>query len=210
MSRFGVLGWMAICLLAFGCGKSADQGATQAPPAGANGAASATTAPPQDVKTVVTCFLEALRKGDNDAATKLLSKVARQKAEASGKCVAPPPSESAKIEVEEATYPTPGHEIAHVPTKWIDLDETGKPRSDRAILVCRLEPEGWRVAAFAAYVFEGEDPLLLNFEDLEDMAKKQTWLKEEIARRAKQATIQSADAENSVPAEKKPQDAFRR
>jgi ribosomal protein S20 len=194
---------MAMCLLAFGCGKSADQGATQGSPAGANAAA-----PTPDVKTVVTSFLEALRKGDNDAATKLLSKVARQKAEASGKCVAPPPSESAKIEVEEATYPD--REIAHVPTKWIDLDETGKPRSDRAILVCRLEPEGWRVAAFAAYVFEGEDPLLLNFEDLEDMAKKQTWLKEEIARRAKQATIQSADAENSVPAEKKPQDAFRR
>ena len=57
---------------------------------------------------------------------------------------------------------------------------TGKPRTDKATWVCRLEPEGWRVAGFAAYVFEGEDPLLLSFEDPEDMAKKQKWLKEEI------------------------------
>ena len=86
-------------------------------------------------------------------------------------------------------YPTPEHDIAHVPTKWIDLDETGKPRTDKATWVCRLEPEGWRVAGFAAYVFDGEDPLLLSFEDPDDMAKKQNWLKEEIDRRAKQETL---------------------
>ena len=97
-----------------------------------------------------------------------------------GRYVVPPPNDGAKIEVEDAVYPTPSHDIAHVPTRWIDLDETGKPRTDKATWVCRLEHEGWRVAAFAAYVFDGEDPLLLNFEDLEDMAKKQTWLREEI------------------------------
>ncbi len=108
-------------------------------------------------------------------------------------------------------YPTPGHDIAHVPTRWIDLDETGKPRTDRATWVCRLEAEGWRVAGFAAYVFEGEDPLLLSFEDPDDMAKKQNWLKEEITRRAKQETATPASGENSFQAEqKKPQDAFRR
>ena len=45
--------------------------------------------PSQDAKAVVTSFLEAIRKGDNDAATKLLTKVARQKAEETGRCVAP-------------------------------------------------------------------------------------------------------------------------
>ena len=164
--------------------------------------------PSQDAKAVVTSFLEAIRKGDNDAATKLLTKVARQKAEETGRCVAPAANDSATIEVEDAVYPTPGHDIAHVPTKWIDLDATGKPRTDKATWVCRLEPEGWRVAGFAAYVFEGEDPLLLSFEDPEDMAKKQDWLKEEIDRRAKQETTASCQRRKFVPSGKKPPGRF--
>jgi hypothetical protein len=207
LSRSSILGWAAMALLAFGCSKSNNDGAVQGPPAAALNTPSA---PPQDAKMVVTGFLDALRKGDNDAATKLLTKVARQKAEATNRCVAPAANDSAKIEVEDAAYPTPDHDIAHVPTRWIDLDETGKPRTDKATWVCRLEPEGWRVAGFAAFVFEGEDPLLLSFEDPDDMQKKQTWLKEEINRRAKQATIPPAGGENSFQAEKKPQDAFRR
>ena len=39
-------------------------------------------------KLVVTNFLEAIRKGDNEAATKLLTKVARQKAAETGRSVA--------------------------------------------------------------------------------------------------------------------------
>ncbi len=112
--------------------------------------------------------------------------------------------------MEEPVFPTAGHDIAHVPTKWIDLDDSGKPRTDKATWVCRLEEEGWRVAGFAAYVFDGEDPLLLSFEDPSDMAKKQTWLKEEIDRRAKQEKAALTGAENPSQAERKPEDAFRR
>ncbi len=154
---------------------------------------SASVAASPDAKVVVTRFLEAMRKGDNDAATKLLTKVARQKVQDSGRCVAPPAHERAKIQVEDVVYPTPDHKIAHVTTKWTDLDEMGKPRTDKATWVCRLEPEGWRVAGFAAYVFEGEDPLLLSFEDPEDLAKKQKWLLDEINRRAKQEAPSADD-----------------
>ena len=209
LSRSSILGLAAMALLAFGCSKSSDHGTTQATPAAASIPASAApAAPPQDAKAVVTSFLEAIRKGDNDAATKLLTKVARQKAEETGRCVAPPANDSAKIEVEDAEYPTPDHDIAHVPTKWIDLDESGKPRTDKATWVCRLEPEGWRVAGFAAYVFEGEAPLLLSFEDPEDMAKKQKWLKEEIDRRCKTGDDSPAGGENPSQAEKKPAGRF--
>jgi hypothetical protein len=211
LSRSSILGWAAIALLAFGCSKSSDHGAPQATPAAASGTANSApaTASP-DAKVVVSSFLEAFRRGDNDAATKFLTKIARQKVEDTGRYVTPPASDSAKIEVEETVYPTPGHDIAHVPTKWIDLDAMGKPRMDRLTWVCRLEPEGWRVAGFAAYVFEGEDPLLLNFEDPDDFVKKQNWLKEEIVRRTKQETTPPARGENSFQAGKKPQDAFRR
>jgi len=211
LSRSKSLGLAALALLVFGCGKSSDQGSTKATPASASNASAATPATPSlDAKEVVSRFLDAIRKGDNDEAMKYLSRKARQEAEASGRYVVPPPNESAKIVVEDAVYPNADHVIAHVPTSWIDLDDSGKPRTDKATWVCRLEPEGWRVAAFAAYVFEGEDPLLLNFEDLDDMAKKQTWLKEEITRRAKQAASPSTPGANSFQAEKNPQDAFRR
>ncbi len=211
-SRWRTLGLAAVGLLAFGCGKSNDPGAKQATGAAASSPAEGAAAalPQQDPKVVVTSFLDAIRKGDNEAATRMLTQVARQNAEKTGRCVAPAANDNAKIEVDDAVYPTPAHDIAQVPTKWIDLDESGKPRTDRATWVCRLEPEGWRVAGFAAYVFEGEDPLLLSFEDPEDMAKKQEWLKKEIERRSKQETTAPANGENPYQAAKNPQDAFRR
>ncbi len=207
-----MLGLAAMGMLASGCSKSNDSGTAQVTAAPASNAANAApaTLPQQDAKAVVASFLDAIRKGDDEAATKLLTQVARQKAEKTGRCVAPAPNDNAKIEVDDAVYPTPAHDIAHVPTRWIDLDETGKPRTDKATWVCRLEPEGWRVAGFAAYVFEGEDPLLLSFEDPEDMAKKQDWLKKELDRRAKQELTPPAGGQNPFQAEKNPQDAFRR
>ncbi len=161
---------------AFGRGKSTASGA------GLAGSAAAA----QEAKALVASFLEAFRKGDNNTATKLLTKVARQKAEETGRSVALAVNDSARFEVDDAVYPTPKHDIAHVPTKWIDRDEAGKLRTDKATWICRQEPEGWRIVGVAAYVFEGEDPLLLSFEDPDDMAKKQNWLKEEIERRASQ------------------------
>jgi hypothetical protein len=149
------------------------------------------TSRPPDPKAVVTRFLDALRKGNSDAAAELLTKLARQKTEESGRAIAPPADENVKIEVDNASYPSPDHKTAQVSIRWIDLDEKGKLWTDKATLTCRLESDGWRVAGFAAYVFEGEDPLFLNFEDLDDLAKKQQWLREELVRREKQAASSS-------------------
>ena len=212
LSRFSILGLAAIGLLAFGCGKSNDSGTTQAtPPAASVPASAARNAPAQDPKVVVAGFLEAFRKGDNDAAMKLLTNLARQKVAETGRCVTPPANDRARFEIEEVEYPTSDHEIAHVPAKWIVPDDvTGEPHTDKATWVCRLEPEGWRVAAFAAYVFDGEPPLLLSFEDPAGMAKQQKLLDEEIQRRSKEETTPPPSGENPLQAEQKPKDAFRR
>jgi hypothetical protein len=66
------------------------------------------------------------------------------------------------------------------------------------------------VAAFAAYVFDGEPPLLLSFEDPAGMAKQQKLLDEEIQRRSKEETTPPPSGENPLQAEQKPKDAFRR
>ena len=99
-----------------------------------------------------------------------------------------------------------------MPALWIVPDDaTGQPHADKSIWICRREPEGWRVAALAAYVYEGEDPMFLNFEKPEEMAKQQEWLKrEETDRRLKEETAPPAGKESSSQAEQKPQDAFRR
>ena len=100
LSRISVLGLAAMGLLAFGCSKSNDPGATQAtPPAGSipANAASVPAAPLEDVKVVVGRFLEALRTGDSDAAEKLLTKAAREKIAGTDLKVAPPPNETRAV-----------------------------------------------------------------------------------------------------------------
>ena len=67
---------------------------------------------------------------------------------------------------------------------WTDIDPDGQPKTDEAIWVLRHESRGWRIAGVAAQVFPGEPPLLLNFEDPQDMIRKQQWVREEIQRRA--------------------------
>jgi hypothetical protein len=163
-----------------------------------------------EAKSVVTEFLNALRRGDDPKAKSLLTKLAKQKVEEQGRTLGHGANDSVKVEVDDATFPTPEHDIAHVPTRWIDQDENGKPRTDKATWVCRHEADGWRVAGFAAYVFDGEEPLFMNFEDPEDMAKHEQWLKEEEERRAKPESTSRSTGDASLEAQKSPKDAFQR
>ena len=66
---------------------------------------------------------------------------------------------------------------------WTDVDADGQLKTDEAIWVVRREPEGWRIVGVAAMVFPGEPPVVLNFEDPDDMLRQQQWIREEIRRR---------------------------
>ena len=133
MTRSITLAVAAITVLAYGCGKSSDGRANNGGPApmSVNGP-SAQDRAKHEAKMVVTDFLNAFRRGDDAKAKTLLTKVARQKAEEKGRAVAPPANDNVKIEVDEPTLLPPDHDIAHVPTRWIDQDENGKPRTDKA------------------------------------------------------------------------------
>jgi hypothetical protein len=61
--------------------------------------------------------------------------------------------------------------------------------------VLRLEKDEWRVVGVAAQIFPGEAPLLLNFEDPEDMFRKQQWVREEIRRRMESGELQAQNGE---------------
>jgi hypothetical protein len=49
--------------------------------------------------------------------------------------------------------------------------------------VLRTGMEGWRIAGMAAVVFDGEPPLLLDFENLEEAMNKIRMLRETIEQR---------------------------
>ncbi len=134
-------------------------------------------------------WLEAVRTGNDEKATAMLTTVAREKTAAMNLSVRPPASETAKYEIGRVRMV--GEDAAQVAATWTDLDEEGKPQTDEAIWVLRKEPQGWRIAGVAATVFPGEPPLKLNFEDPEDMLLKQQWLREEYRRRAEQQTQQA-------------------
>jgi hypothetical protein len=79
-------------------------------------------------------------------------------------------------------------DAARVSVKFSDSDDKGNRRTDEVVCVLHRVAEGWRVAGMAVPVFAGEPPMLLTFEDPAGMAEQQKKVRDEIQRRAKQAT----------------------
>ena len=139
-------------------------------------------------------FLEALRTGNDEKASKMLTTAAREKTASLNRNVTPPASDTAKFSVGKVDYVN--DDGARVACTWTDLDEDGQPKTDEAIWVLRREQRDWRVAGVAAQVFPGEPPLLLNFEDPDDMFRKQQWVREEIRRRTEAGDLQAKVEKN--------------
>ena len=145
------------------------------------GAGSARTEP---AKTTVVTFLEAIKRGDDAAARGLLTKVARRKTEEMGISVAPPVADTATYSIRDCEMVGEANDLVHVGTAWTDVDADGFKTTENVVWVVRLDPEGWRVVGMAMRVFDDMPPLLLNFEDPEDMIAKQERVAEEIQKRA--------------------------
>ncbi len=137
-------------------------------------------------QTVVS-FLEAIRRGDDGTAQGLLSVAARTKTEELGLSVAPPVEDTATYAIKECEVVSEEGDLVHVGTTWTDTDADGFKTSDNVVWVVRLEPEGWRVVGMAMRIFDDLPPLLLNFEDPEDMLAKQELVAQELQRRASAA-----------------------
>jgi hypothetical protein len=135
-------------------------------------------------------FLEAVRLGNDATAGQMLTKLAREKTAEMQLVVAPPGSETAKFSVGEVEYL--GETGAHVASTWTDIVEDGQAHTDTIVWILRKEPEGWRIAGMGTKLFDDAPPLLLNFEDPEDMIRKQRMAEEEMARRSQPAGSQAA------------------
>ena len=165
-------------------------------------AAGGSTAKAEPAKTTVVAFLEAIKRGDDGAARGLLTKVARLKTEELGISVAPPVADTATYSVRDAEIVGEAEDLVHVGTTWTDVDGDGFKTTENVVWVVRLDPEGWRVVGMAMRVFEDMAPLLLNFEDPEDMLAKQEMVAQEIQKRSQQAEKEAAarTARGTTPA----------
>lgn len=178
----------AVTLVLAGCGKSdtpstASETTTPAAPV-------AKSTPTESVKT----FLSAIKDGNDNDADRMLTALARQKTQEADLYVAPPGSATASFEVGE--FEVDGKE-AQVFCTWSDVDEDGNRHTDKIVWLLRNEPEGWRISGMATELFPGEDPLILNFENPEEMIKKQRAAEEEMIRRAT-ATLQQTSPDQPV------------
>jgi RNA polymerase sigma-70 factor (ECF subfamily) len=141
---------------------------------------SAGSAATEPAKAAVVKFLDAMKRGDEAAASGMLTSVARAKTEEVGISVAPPVPDTATYTVRDCEMVSEANDLAHVATTWADVDETGAPTSENIVWAVRLDPEGWRVVGMAMKIFEDMPPLLLNFEDPQDMIAKQEMVAEEL------------------------------
>jgi hypothetical protein len=155
------------------------------------------TAGAEPAKAAVVTFLEAVKRGDDAAARGMLTKLARLKTEELGISVAPPVADSATYSVRECEMVGDGHDLAHVGTTWTDMDSEGFKTTENVVWVVRLDPEGWRVVGMAMRVFDDMPPLLLNFEDPEDMLAKQELGAKELHKRA-EAAAQETSADRTA------------
>ena len=204
MWRTGWIVWSAVLAVGvMGCGGS-DETAQKPKSSGGeaqSGGGGKTGAQQNGPAQAVFEFLEAVRTGNDDKAALMLTKMARRKTAELNMEVAPPGSDTAEFKVGRVEYLA--EDGARVASTWSDLDENSQKRTDEILWMVRRDPEGWRIAGVAATVFKGEPPLLLNFEDPEEMIRKQEWVQQEVRRRAQQGNRQAQGPEN-------PPDSIRR
>lgn len=195
--------WTAILLGAIaGCSKTDDSAATanqssETSDQAASEKAGSDAAEQGGPAEAVAEFLDAVKNGQDAKANGMLTKLALEETAKMNMVVAPPGSDTASFEVGEVELLSEGDEQgAQVASKWTDVGDDGLPHTDEIIWMLRKEPEGWRIAGMATTVFENEPPLLLDFENPQDMQRKQQLAEEEMQRRMR-AEIGGAEGSES-------------
>lgn len=177
------------CFCLAGCNSSGTGGSDKSPPAPRKSASNG----PSDA---LFQFLEAVRTGDDEKAAGMLTKTALKKIKQLKKekgidlQVAPERSDTAKFAIGKVEN-LPNN-IAHVASTWTDEGE-----SQKLVWALRKEPEGWRVAGMLMKLFDDQAPLILNFEDPEDMMAQQELAAQEMDRRFSEATSQASAKKKS-------------
>jgi hypothetical protein len=170
--------WAAVAAIGFsvGCGGS-DAPAPSATNGAASGNAVATPGPsgeiPSDpVGRVVYDFLESVRMGQGEnAAAKLLTPLALQKIQEQDLNIAPPGSPTARFKVTHVEMMEGDRAV--VESTWSDVDADGKPYQEPIYCALRICDGQWRIHGMAQYMGEGQQPMVIDFENLDALIEQQ-------------------------------------
>ncbi len=172
------------------------QAAADQPPTSASGLSDQTV--PNDTSepaAAVAVFLDAVRRGDDARIMELYTVRAREEAARLNEHFAPRASDTARFQVGNVEYVT--DDGARVGCAWTDLDQNGQPHTMEFLWTLRREPSGWRVAGMVATPFPEENPVLFDFENLDETIRKVNLLAEEIARREQLGTREALETKKS-------------
>lgn len=179
-----ILLWAFLAIGVLGCGGSGEtpedtQGEQSSQ---GSGAANAETPDPDEgPRTAVFLFLEAMRRGDDDATLAMLTPLARREVGKLGDIqLAPKGTDTAEFTVGDVEYIN--QTGAQVAATWSDFVDDRQRRTDNMLWMVRWtgEEEGWRVAGMAAEIHPGAPPLHLNFEDAEETLRQLDRLRAEL------------------------------
>ncbi len=198
--RFWLAASLTLSLALYGCGDSTapTTDAGEKPVIEAEGATQASTGKSssdaaEGPKAALGQFLNAVKAGDDEGAAAMLTSLARQKTSEMGLNVAPPGSDTATFKVSQVEMK--GDSGAYVACNWTETDAQGNQSTDEVVWVMSREEAGWRIAGMVAKVFPDLEAIVFNFEDPEDMIRKQEMAQHEMERRAAEAAgVLTADS----------------
>ncbi len=171
MDRFAIGYSLAgfLVLAASGCGsKVADS--TPASESAASALANAT--PSAAPVAVVSQFLDEVRRGGEDSrAGNLLTQQAQAELKRIGRSIEPIGSPDARFVVTRAES-VPGEEnSALVHSIWTEPNGDGSKSDFQVVWAVEEEPVGWRISGLAMEIDPAQDPVIIDFENGELMAK---------------------------------------
>ena len=126
-----------------GCGDSSESGSTgdnavqEAPESQSDQA--------EGPQRALARFLDAMRSGDNEKTSEMLTRTARETAAALKMYIEPPGSDTAEFEIGEVEYVSGDEDGVRIACTLSDLDENSQRQSEEVLWMLRREPEGWRV-----------------------------------------------------------------
>lgn len=121
---------------------------------------------------VIAVFLDALRGGDQATTATLLTAKALAETSQRNLSVCPQATPHMQYQISQVEVLPDNPNGAHVNVVWSEKYSDGTVSYD-VVWVLRRQTEGWRVAGMAIELVPGQGLAFLNFEDPDDMIRKQ-------------------------------------
>jgi hypothetical protein len=161
---------LCIAPLCIGCGSQGEPVASQAPISATEEAeANALVNTPTDV---VSQFLDEVRRGGQDSlAQSLLTRTAQSELNRIGQTVQPIGSPDASFQVTRAEMvpDEPGSALVH--SLWIEPNPNGGQIENQVVWAVQQEDRYWRISGLVIAMGESQNPMVLDFENGDMMAR---------------------------------------